>query len=243
MAKKDAKKKAEKPVLPRSYVTLLLDRSGSMETIKSQTIEGYNTFLTGLQTATDADIRFTFLQFDSNSLDKIYVAAPIGEVALLTNRTFIPRGGTPLIDASYQTIKAVEEAIAGESPAPKVIIAIQTDGEENSSRSHTWEELSALVKAKQECGWMFNFLGAGIDAYQQAAKMSIAVQDTMSYGTGMAETQAAFAGTSSNNINAIRGMSSNTSYSVGQKAASGDVFDPEGLKLQGLLNVSQGKGK
>ncbi len=231
MAKTRKTKPAKKTPTPaRSYVTFLLDRSGSMGGIKGQTIEGFNTYLAGMQGQGDVDIRFTFLQFDSVSLDKVYVAEPIDKVALLTDATFQPRGGTPLVDAAYQTITAVEEAIGREDTPPKVIICIQTDGFENASQKHTWADLSRLVQAKKEAGWMFNFLGAGIDAYTQAAQMNINAADTMSYGRGMAHTREAFRGTSSNNVNAIRGMSSNTSYSVGQKMRSGDVFDQSVLQ-------------
>lgn len=232
MAKKEAKKKvdqkAKKAAMPRTYVTLLLDRSGSMDSIKSATIEGFNTFLSGLQADKVSDIRFTFLQFDTESLDKVCVAEPVGEVPLLTNATFVPRGGTPLIDSVWRTIAAVEEALARDVtlPLPRVILAIQTDGEENASHSVTWERLSAKVREKQELGWQFNFLGAGIDAYKQAAQMSIATMDTLSYGTGLAETRGAFAASASNSVAYAAGRSANTAYTVIQKQQSGDVFDP-----------------
>lgn len=257
MAKAKATKTATKTktkkaaALPRTYVTFLLDRSGSMASIKSQTIEGFNTYLAGLQAQKDADIRFTFLTFDSHSLDKIYVGAPVAEVAFLTDKTFVPRGGTPLVASSYSTIKAVEEAIARDVIAhkramPKVVVCIQTDGEETDAHHYgyagpTWEELSELVKGKQEAGWQFNFLGAGIDAYKQAAKMSIGAGATMSYGTGMAHTRAAFAASASNSANYASGAMANTQYMQSQKLASGDAFDPLDLgKLRQNQAVPRG---
>lgn len=232
-----AKSKSEQRRLertkPRSYVTLLLDRSGSMSLIKSPTIEGFNTFVLGLQKEKNADILFTFLQFDSDSVDKRIVAAPVKEVPLLTDATFQPRGSTPLIDAAYQTIKAIEGAIAREEKKPKVVVCIQTDGQENCSREHTWDELAVLVKAKQEEGWQFNFLGAGIDAYKQAAQMHIDRGSTVSYGVGLGSTRAAFSATATNSSNFSSGMSASVNYTGLQKAASGDEFDPDAKKPKG----------
>lgn len=216
-----------KKTLPRSLVTFLLDRSGSMSGIKGQTIEGFNTYLAGLQAEKKADIKFTFLQFDSHSLDKCHVATPVGEVPLLTDATFQPRAGTPLIDATYKTIRAVEEALRKEDGKPRVVVCIQTDGEENQSTEYTWADLSALVKGKQEEGWQFNFMGAGIDAYKQAAMMSIPTASTISYSNAESATRSAFASASMNAANFSNMSFGSTAYSTAQKLASGDAFDPK----------------
>jgi uncharacterized protein YegL len=242
VTKPKAKAKAQPKPLPCSFVTFLLDRSGSMGSIKAATIEGFNTYLTGLQAEKAADIRFTFLQFDSESLDKCAVAEPVGEVPLLTHATFLPRGGTPLIDATYKTIKAVEEAVAKEKKKPRVVICVQTDGEENQSREHTWNSLSALVKAKQEEGWQFNFMGAGIDAYKQAAQMGISRGATMSYNPqNLAMTRAAFASSGSNTSLYATGESASMNYLAEQKLAAGDVFDPDLNALGAKLKAAKAK--
>lgn len=211
---------------PKTIVTFLLDRSGSMSAIKSQTIEGFNSYITGLQSDKKAKILFTFLQFDSESLDKVHVAVPIQDVPLLTDKTFSPRGGTPLIDAAYKTILAVEDACKREDIAPKVVICIQTDGEENASSQYNWDQLSSVVKAKQEMGWQFNFMGAGIDAYKQAARMGVSVANTMSYNNMAATTDMAFAASAANTMSYARGMAESTGYTAAQKTAAGDEYDP-----------------
>ena len=169
-----------------------------MSSIHGQTVEGYNAFVAGLQAEKAADILFTFLQFDTGSLDKIHVAVPVGSVPNMTMADFQPRGGTPLIDAAYKTIRAVEDAVAREEKKPKVVICIQTDGEENQSIEHNWADLAALVKAKQELGWQFNFIGAGIDAYKQAAQMGLSVGQTMSYSNDYGATRSAFMASAQN---------------------------------------------
>ena len=208
----------------KTLVTFLLDRSGSMGAVRQSTIEAFNGYLDGLKADAEG-IDFTFLQFDTESLDKLCVAEPVARVAPLSLETYVPRGGTPLIDAAYKTIRAVEAAVAADGSDPKVVICIQTDGEENSSTEHTWEALSALVHLKIADGWQFNFMGAGIDAYAQGAKMGIAAVQTMSYDHARPEAaRAAFAASAANAQDYRRSRTVSTAYSPAQRVASGDRF-------------------
>lgn len=210
---------------PTSLVTFLLDRSGSMDMCKPATIEAFNGYLSGLQAEPDAAITFTFLQFDSGSLDKVCVAIPVKDAVPLTAQSYQPRGGTPLIDAAVKTIRAVETSLGSRDDKPKVIICIQTDGEENESREHTWEELRGLVTAKTTEGWQFNFMGAGIDGYVQAQKMGIMAESAVSYDSrDLRATRASFAASASNHASFAAGRSMNTAYTAHQRASSGDRF-------------------
>lgn len=206
----------------RTLVTFLLDRTGSMQSIKDDTIGAFNAYLAELKKGA-ANIAFTFIQFDSMSMDKVCVAAPLSDVKELNNDTYEPRASTPLIDAAYKTIKAVEKQT---TPDDKVVICIQTDGHENCSTEYTWEQLNALIKEKSGQGWQFKFMGAGIDAYDQGSKMGIASADTVSYNKLSPEmTASAFAATASNTTMFASGLRSNTAYAATQKMAAGDVFD------------------
>jgi hypothetical protein len=131
----------------RTLVTFLLDRTGSMEAIRDDTIGGFNAYLDGLKGDGEAYIEFTLIQFDSVSIDKICVAVPIAKVDKLTRETYQPRASTPLIDAAVKTINAVEASLRHD-PAAKVVVCIQTDGQENSSVEHNWGELNALIKGE-----------------------------------------------------------------------------------------------
>lgn len=216
---------------PTSLITFLLDRSDSMRSCKEATIEGFNGYVNNLQTEPDAAIDFTFLQFDNISLDKVCVAIPISDAQLLTETTYQPRGGTPLIECSIKTINAVAESLKKRSDTPKVVICIQTDGQENcSGPEYTWEALRALIADKTALGWQFNFLGAGIDAYDQGAKMGIAAESTMSYdSTDRVKTRHAFAASASNAGNFASGRMASTAYSVRDRTLSGDTFAPSHL--------------
>lgn len=208
----------------KTLVTFLLDRTGSMAGIKEDTIGAFNTYLEELQKE-GAGIEFTLLQFDSTSLDKICVRRPVKDVEPLNNENFVPRDMTPLIDAAYKTIEAVEKSLAAH-PADKVVVCILTDGQENASEDHTWKELAALIKKKRKAGWQFNFMGAGIDAYDQGARMGIKRGETVSYdSTNPMSTQAAFVATAANTRAYSSGVSGQTVYTDTQKAASGDRYD------------------
>ncbi len=95
----------------RTLVTFLLDRTGSMEAIRDDTIGGFNAYLDGLKGNGSADIDFTLVQFDSVSIDKIHVAVPVAAIPKLTRDTYQPRASTPLIDAAVKTINAVEASL------------------------------------------------------------------------------------------------------------------------------------
>lgn len=205
----------------RTLVTLLLDRSSSMSSIHSQTVSAYNEYVDSLRTS-KAPIEFTFLQFDSQSLDKLCVAEPIKNVKTMSHNDFQPRGSTPLIDSAYDTIKAVEKQ--EKAKGARIVICIQTDGEENCSNKHSWEELKTLIGEKTKAGWQFNFMGAGIDAYTQSAKMGLVAAQTVSYGKDHASTRAAFAAHAHNTASFAMGESATTNYSDVQKFASGDKF-------------------
>lgn len=228
----------------KTLVSFLLDRTGSMASIKADTIGGFNAYVGTLQKDGKGLIDFTFLQFDSVSIDKVHVGVPVKDVALLTDETYQPRAWTPLIDAAYKTIKATEEALTKRDDKPKVVVAIQTDGDENASTEHTWDELNALIKEKTAAGWEFVFMGAGLDAYKQARRMGIATANTMSYD--MAKSGSAFRSLASNNVLYAAGASATMAYDSAQKMDAGDVFDPSASagawKIDPLMGPAQGAG-
>lgn len=209
-----------------TLVTFLLDRSGSMESIKDDTIGAFNAYLDTLKKE-GTGIEFSFLQFDSQSVDKVCVNKPIADVHNLTKGTFQPRGATPLIDAAYNTIKAVETVITKRSETPKIVVCIQTDGHENASVEHDWDDLNALIKEKTAAGWQFNFMGTGIDAYDQGARMGISTANTISVDSSDPDAmRASFAASASNTAMYASGRASSMAYSLHQKMSSGDKYEP-----------------
>lgn len=215
----------------KTLTTLLLDRSGSMGNLHAQTITAINGWLGELR-GSGEDIRLSFIQFDHHAgemcLEKIHVARRIAEVPDLKPADFQPRGGTPLIDAAMDTIHAIATSLEGpRGDGVKVVIAIQTDGWENASRRYGWDELKAEIGRREAAGWEFVFMGAGLGqaTYEMGARMGISEEKTISYGTDMEETRAAFQATAQNTVAYASGAMRSMAYSAVQKSASGDRED------------------
>jgi len=221
-------KKAKKTTgVQKTLVSFLLDRSASMASVRDATIEAFNGYVEGLKDGDKGEVEFTFLQFDSVSIDKHCVNRPIKDAPMLSYDNFQPRGSTPLIDAIFTTVEAIDAALAKRDDTPKIVICIQTDGEENCSSAHDWLELNALIKEKTLAGWQFNFMGCGIDAYQQGAKMGITRDNTVSYSSDLKSTRAVFGSAASNTRGFADGLRASTAYTSEQKFAAGDIFDKD----------------
>jgi uncharacterized protein YegL len=177
-------------------ILFILDRSGSMESMRQAAIDGFNNFLRDQQAAPDS-ARMTLLQFD----DQIEIpinAVPLPEVLPLDHETFIPRGSTALLDAIGHGIDSLGKRLAAmpEDQRPQsVIVAILTDGEENSSRRFTWTHIAdRIAHQRKKYDWDFFFLGAGQDAIATAAKMNIGALNSAFYAAdadGMHSAKAA----------------------------------------------------
>ena len=203
-----------------TLVSFLLDRTGSMEAIKSETISGFNAYLDALERDAGDVAALTMLQFDSQGIDTLYKGARLADVRRLTPETYQPRAYTPLIDACMATIKATEETIVQRRDKPKVIVVFQTDGGENASRKHKVDELRDLIERRKAEGWNFVFLGADIDAYSTARSFGIDDGATVAYrgkqSLGMLQEAAAVFG------DFAHGRSQRVQFSDEQKRAAGD---------------------
>ena len=168
-----------------THVVILLDRSGSMASIANDVIGGVNTLFSE-QRANGSDARISLIQFDTQDpQDVIAWGAPVAEIADLDGRTFQPRGGTPLLDATGLAIGRVmvdqQSRIATGLQAEDIIFITVTDGEENSSNEYTLDRVKELIEARKAEGWTFTYLSAGLDAYADAAQLGIDVGNTISF--------------------------------------------------------------
>lgn len=169
-------------------ILFILDRSGSMGAMRQAAIDGFNRFLKDQQAAPDA-ARLTLLQFD-DSLETPVDAVALPDVPPLDRETFVPRGSTALLDALGTGIDRLGERLAAlpeaERPA-SVIVAILTDGAENSSRLFSWREISDRISHQRDkYAWEFFFLGAGPDAIASAANLNIDAHHSVHYAADSA---------------------------------------------------------
>jgi hypothetical protein len=159
-------------------ISILLDRSGSMQTIKSDTLGGLNSFILQQKEAGD-NAALTFVQFDSeNSFEVLFESRPIKEVKILEDKDFQPRAMTPLFDALGHFINATGARLAKipEDDRPdKVIAVILTDGYENASHEFSQEKVREMITHQQDkYNWMFVFIGADMDAVEVGGGLGIA---------------------------------------------------------------------
>lgn len=175
-------KKAKKTSDQTTFVSFLLDETGSMEPIKDDTVGGFNEYLKTLQQGDkgdktlqqgDPDILFSLVSFNSSETRRRYVAEPVANVQELTVAEYSPRAMTPLIDAAVKIIRATDDAVRHRGDQPNVVVVMQTDGRENVSVEYTSADLAALVKEKEAAGWQFVFLGAGLDAFAAAREVGV----------------------------------------------------------------------
>jgi len=171
------------------YVSFILDETGSMESVKSQTISGFNEYITTLgKDPKSKNICFTLTKFNSNKVDVVYDGENIEWVVPLDNKNYIPDALTPLYDAIGITIRSLEKKLKGENQ--HALVVIQTDGQENASKEYTRDSIFKLIYEKKKLGWTFAFLGADQDAYLASSTIGISAANTISYSG--AETVNAF---------------------------------------------------
>lgn len=155
-----------------THVAVILDRSGSMESIRDDTIGGFNRFLRDQQAA-PGTATLTLVQFDTQDpYESIHDFLPIGEVPALTRSTYVPRASTPLLDALGRAINDLAQRL-GRLPADrhpeKVVVVVVTDGRENSSREFRKEQVERMIREKAEKDqWQFVFLSADLAAIREA---------------------------------------------------------------------------
>lgn len=163
-------------------LVFILDRSGSMGGLESDTIGGFNRMI-ARQKKEEKDVNVTTILFD-DEVEVLHDRFPIAIIEPLTEKEYFVRGCTALLDAvgtGIEKIDNVQKHLPEQHRAGKVIFVITTDGLENSSTEYSYEQIRRKIEAKKECGWEFLFLGANIDAGREAEKIGINRNRSVTY--------------------------------------------------------------
>ena len=151
-------------------ITIILDRSGSMNQIKSDVIFEFNRFLDEFSSEKS---RFSLIQFN-DKVESVYVNQKVNTVNYLNDRNYIPSGTTALFDAIGKTLNQKIQFLQAKKKPRKVIIAIITDGLENSSIEYSQEIIRDLITTcKEELNWRILFFGANQDSILEGGKIGI----------------------------------------------------------------------
>ena len=168
----------EKP--SRIELVMILDKSGSMHGLEADTIGGFNAMIEK-EKKLGIDVRVTTVLFN-DKMDRLYEHREIRSVRPLTERTYETGGTTALLDAVGDTILHMEQSGAADRQGTKVIVVIITDGMENASTEFTKAKVKELISDKQEkAGWDFIYLGANIDAAEEADAIGVRKANAVTY--------------------------------------------------------------
>ena len=154
-------------------LVFILDRSGSMGGLESDTIGGYNSMLSKQKKEKTGKVSVTTVLFD-DQYELLYNQVPIEKVSPMTEEEYYVRGSTALLDAIGKTVMQVKANQDKKEIKDKVLFVIITDGMENASREYRADQIKKLIEERKEKNnWEFLFLGANIDAIGAAKDIGI----------------------------------------------------------------------
>jgi hypothetical protein len=164
-------------------ITVVMDRSGSMEACRTDAEGGLNQFVSD-QKKQGGEALFTLVQFDTE-YEFVHKGVPVRDVPRLT---LVPRGSTALYDALGRAIVETGERLTAMPEADRpglVVFVILTDGLNNASREYTRAKVKEMVEHQQTAyKWQFTYLGANQDAFVEAKGLGIPAAASASYGIG-----------------------------------------------------------
>lgn len=187
-----------------THISVLLDRTGSMQSIRDDTIGGFNTFLAAQQAQTGI-ATLTLVQFDSQDpYEVIHRFKSIKAVTPLTKETYVPRASTPLLDALGRGINDLGQQLAG-MPEPerpeKIVFVVVTDGQENASREFNKAQVEKMIKEQTDVyKWQFVFLSSDLASISDAHALGVAAPATLQYAHGAAGARNAWDALSSKTV-------------------------------------------
>lgn len=181
-------------------IVFILDRSGSMDSIRDDAIGAFNAFIED-QKKIPGDANLTLVLFN-HEYKEVYGSKDLKEAQPITAEDYVPSGMTAMLDAIGRTISAVGERLAAmpEDKRPgKVAVAIMTDGMENDSKGYTLEQVKTMIEHQESAyKWCFFFLGANIDAFAAGSGIAIKAASTLQYdatGAGVRKAMHSYSAT------------------------------------------------
>jgi uncharacterized protein YegL len=164
-------------------LVFIIDRSGSMSRLESDTIGGFNSVIEKQKSLESKEVLVSTVLFDDRT-EVLYNRVRIKDVKPMNEETYFVRGTTALLDAvggAIDHIKRVHDFLGEEDKPSKTMFVITTDGLENASIRHTHARVSSLISQQTELGWEFLYLGANVDAHREAKSMGIKTSHATNY--------------------------------------------------------------
>ena len=157
----------------RIFNLIIIDESGSMQSIKKEAIDSVNETIQSIRAAEekheDQEHIVSLVTFHNN-VKTVYECVPVKDVEELTAETYQPQCCTALYDAMGMSLNALRKKVAEDD---KLLVTVVTDGYENASKEYSGEAIKALVDELKTKGWVFAYIGANQDVEAVAATISI----------------------------------------------------------------------
>jgi len=205
-----------------THISIVIDRSGSMDHIKADAEGGLNSFVSS-QKNLEGSATFTLVEFDDN-YNVVYNFADINTVG-----TYVlwPRGCTALLDSIGKQINELGtklDSLSEEEKPEKVIFIIITDGFENASKEFNRARIKEMITHQEATyNWEFVFMAANQDAVTAGASLGVSYDKSMTFAATGDGTQTAF-GSLSSNASAFRSGSDSTyNFKVGDRTAQANL--------------------
>ncbi|MBQ6003697.1 MAG: VWA domain-containing protein [Clostridia bacterium] len=171
-------------------LVFILDRSGSMGGLESDTIGGFNSMIEK-QKKEPGKVYVSTVLFDNRS-EVLHDRIKLEDVPLMTEKDYYVRGSTALVDAiggAIHHIVNIHKYAREEDVPEKTMFIITTDGMENASRHYSSNQIKAMIERQKEAGWEFLFIGANIDAVETAGRYGIRRDRVANYKADRRGTQ------------------------------------------------------
>ena len=163
----------------RIFNLIIIDESGSMQSIKKQAIDSVNetiqTICSAQKKHEDQEHYVSLVTFNDD-VKTVHDCVPVSEVTELTSETYQPACCTALYDAMGLSVNALRKKVAD---VDKVLVTVVTDGYENASKEYSGKAIKALVDELKTKGWVFAYIGANQDV--EAVAASISITNTMNF--------------------------------------------------------------
>lgn len=158
------------------YNLIILDESGSMESIKQATISGFNEVV---QTIKGIEKKFpeqqhfiSLVTFNGFGVKTLLDKTPVNSLLQIDPSSYHPNSMTPLYDAIAMSVLKLKIDVAGIENA-NVLVTILTDGEENASKEFSHAQVNSIILEQKKQGWTFTYIGANHDVEKVAHSISI----------------------------------------------------------------------
>jgi len=175
------------------YNLIILDESGSMDSIKNATISGFNELvqtIRGIEKQYPEQQHFiSFVTFNGLGIKTHLDKQPVASLSAINAETYRPDSMTPLYDAIGLSVLKLKVDVAGQENS-SVLVTILTDGEENASREFSGAQIKKIIDEQKAAGWTFTYIGANQDVEKVAA--SISIVNTMQFNANEEDVKIMF---------------------------------------------------